>query len=148
MRITAPRRLIAVDRDAHMLKLWKRRRLSGTFKLAKVYRVAVGMAGLATPRGLYVIDDRDYHPSWTMPYADWVPKELQGRTVPYGDPNNPIAGRWLGLKDAAGVGIHGVPESEYDSIGKDASHGCVRMTIPAVEELFPQAPLGTLVYIA
>ena len=37
---------------------------------------------------------------------------------------------------------------EDSSIGSAASHGCIRMHIPDVEELYPQVPVGAPVYIA
>ena len=45
----------------------------------------------------------------------------------------------------AGAGIHGT--DEISSLGTAASHGCVRMSIPDVEELYDQVPLGTPIYI-
>jgi lipoprotein-anchoring transpeptidase ErfK/SrfK len=35
-----------------------------------------------------------------------------------------------------------------NSIGTAASHGCIRMRIPDVEELYDQVPVGAPVYIA
>jgi lipoprotein-anchoring transpeptidase ErfK/SrfK len=61
-------------------------------------------------------------------------------------PADPIKARWLGIFD--GAGIHGIDPSEYGSIGTAGSHGCVRMRIPDVIELYPQVPVGTPVYIA
>ena len=45
-----------------------------------------------------------------------------------------------------GAGIHGT--DELGSLGTAASHGCIRMAIPDVIELYAQTPLGTPVYIA
>jgi lipoprotein-anchoring transpeptidase ErfK/SrfK len=47
-----------------------------------------------------------------------------------------------------GAGIHGIDPSEYSTIGHDASHGCIRMTIPDVISLYGQVSVGTPVYIA
>lgn len=143
----APRHFISIDRDAYKLTLHKRRRFGSEFRIQAEYPIAVGMVGHRTPRGLYVIDDRDRTPSWTIPWGvDWEPKELWGKKLPYGDPNNPIKARWMGLKDAAGVGIHGTAEDA--SIGWPASHGCIRMHVSDVIELFPNALIHTPVYIA
>jgi lipoprotein-anchoring transpeptidase ErfK/SrfK len=146
--ILPPRHFIAVDRDAHKLELWSRRRLGKKLALERTYPIAVGKDGYRTPRGLYIIDDRDFRPSWTLGNYDWVREAgLEPYSVvPYGHPANPIRGRWLGFKDAAGVGIHGT--ADESSIGKDASHGCVRMRVRDIEELYPKAPLFTPVYIA
>jgi lipoprotein-anchoring transpeptidase ErfK/SrfK len=44
-----------------------------------------------------------------------------------------------------GAGIHGT-DATY-SLGTAASHGCIRMSIPDVEELYDQVDVGTPVYI-
>ena len=44
-----------------------------------------------------------------------------------------------------GAGIHGTEET--GSLGSAASHGCVRMAIPDVEELYDQVEVGTPIYI-
>ena len=66
------------------------------------------------------------------------------RSSPAGDPENPIKARWLGIFD--GAGIHGT--DAVGSIGSAASHGCIRMRIPDVSELYDQVPVGAPVYIA
>jgi lipoprotein-anchoring transpeptidase ErfK/SrfK len=60
------------------------------------------------------------------------------------DPSNPIKARWMGIYD--GVGVHGT--SDDASIGSRASHGCIRMHVPDVEELYDQVPVGAPIYIA
>ena len=47
----------------------------------------------------------------------------KGRIVPPGK-TNPLGTRWLGLS-SKGYGIHGT--SSPGSIGRAASHGCIRM---------------------
>jgi lipoprotein-anchoring transpeptidase ErfK/SrfK len=44
-----------------------------------------------------------------------------------------------------GAGIHGTTDD--GSIGSAASHGCIRMHIPDVIELYDQVPIGAPVYI-
>ena len=46
----------------------------------------------------------------------------------------------------AGAGIHGT--DAIGSIGTAASHGCIRMRIPDVIELYDEVPVGAPVYIA
>ena len=64
--------------------------------------------------------------------------------VPGGVPDNPLKARWMGIYD--GAGIHGT--DQVGSLGSAASHGCVRMAIPDVIELYDQVPVGAPVYIA
>ena len=47
-----------------------------------------------------------------------------------------------------GAGIHGIDPSEYSSIGHNASHGCVRMRIPDVIDVYDKTDVGTPVFVA
>lgn len=132
--------MLVVDREHFQLRLYK------DLKLAKTYSVAIGAVGRDTPEGLYHIQNKAVNPAWTKPYSDWVPKDEQGTVVPGGTPENPLKARWLGIFN--GAGIHGVDPSEYGSIGHAASHGCVRMRISDVEDLYPQVPVGAPIFIA
>ena len=106
-------------------------------KPAKTYAIAVGQVGLETPAGRYTIQNKAINPAWHVPNSAWAGK-LAGKVIPGGDPTNPIKARWLGIFD--GVGIHGT--SDDASIGRNASHGCIRMHIPDVEELYDEVPVG------
>ena len=130
--------VVTIDRASFRLRLWK------NLRVKKTYRTAVGMAGLETPAGLYHVQNKQIDPSWQVPNSPWAGK-LAGQTIPPG-PADPIKARWLGIFN--GAGIHGIDPSEYGSIGTAGSHGCVRMTIPDVIELYPQVPVGAPVYIA
>jgi lipoprotein-anchoring transpeptidase ErfK/SrfK len=50
----------------------------------------------------------------------------------------------MGIYD--GAGIHGTAQT--GSLGSAASHGCIRMAIPDVIELYEKVPIQTPVYIA
>jgi hypothetical protein len=114
-------------------------------KLTKTYNVAVGMVGLETPAGLYHIQNKAVNPAWTMPNSSWVAPADRGKVVPGGTAANPLKARWLGIFN--GAGIHGIDPSEYGTIGHAASHGCVRMRIPDVIDLYPRVPVGAPIYI-
>jgi len=129
--------MIVVNRSSFELRVYKR------LKLAKTYRIAVGKAGNDTPAGAYTIANKAVNPAWSVPNSDWA-GSLAGQVIPGGAANNPIKSRWLGIVD--GVGIHGT--SERGSIGSNASHGCLRMLIEDVEELYPQVPVGAKILIA
>jgi lipoprotein-anchoring transpeptidase ErfK/SrfK len=126
---------LTIDRGAFQLRLWK------DLKVAKTYTIAVGQQGLETPAGTYTIDDKQVNPSWHVPDSAWA-GDLAGKVIPPG-PADPIKARWMGFYN--GAGIHGT--DEVSSLGTAASHGCVRMSIPDVEELYDQVPLGTPIYI-
>jgi hypothetical protein len=126
---------LLVSRETYALRLYKH------LKLVKTYGIAVGMQGLDTPAGLYDIDDKQIDPSWHVPNSAWA-GDLAGRVIPPG-PDDPIKSRWMGFWD--GAGIHGT--SEDWSIGHAASHGCIRMHIWDVEDLYPRVPLHTPIYV-
>jgi lipoprotein-anchoring transpeptidase ErfK/SrfK len=129
--------VLIVDRDSFKLTLYK------NLKKAKTYGVAVGQVGLDTPAGLYTIQNKAVNPAWHVPNSDWA-GDLAGKVISGDDPSNPIKARWMGIYD--GVGVHGT--SDDASIGSAASHGCIRMHVPDVEELYDQVPVGAPIYIA
>jgi lipoprotein-anchoring transpeptidase ErfK/SrfK len=126
---------LTLDRGTFTLRLWKH------LKLAKSYTVAVGQEGLETPEGLYHIQEKQVNPSWHVPDSAWA-GDLAGQVIPPG-PEDPIKARWMAIFE--GAGIHGTDEVE--SLGSAASHGCVRMSIPDVIELYPQVEVGTPIFI-
>ncbi len=128
--------LITVNRDGFRLTLFR------NLRRVKTYTIAVGQVGLETPAGLYAIQDKQVNPSWHVPNSDWA-GDLAGKVIPPG-PDNPIKARWMGIY--AGAGIHGT--SDIGSLGSAASHGCVRMKVSDVEDLFDRVAVGTPVYIA
>ena len=130
------RTILTIDRGGHRLRLFKNLRYD------RSYGIAVGAAGTETPRGLYRIQNKQVNPPWTAPNRPWA-GSYAGRTVPGGAPDNPLKARWLGI--ANGVGIHGTSESW--SIGSSASHGCIRMHVPDVIDLFGRVPVGSPVLI-
>jgi lipoprotein-anchoring transpeptidase ErfK/SrfK len=128
--------LLVADRTSFQLRLYKK------LQLVKEYTVAVGAVGFDTPAGLYHIQNKQVDPTWHVPDSDWA-GDLAGQSIPPG-PDNPLKARWLGIYD--GAGIHGT--DEISSLGSAASHGCLRMAIPDVIELYDQVPVGAPIYIA
>jgi lipoprotein-anchoring transpeptidase ErfK/SrfK len=129
--------LLVADRNNFQLRLYKQ------LQLVKNYTVAVGAVGFDTPAGLYHIQNKAVDPPWSVPNSAWA-GDLAGTVVPGGVPENPLKARWLGIFD--GAGIHGTDQTY--SLGSAASHGCIRMAIPDVIELYDQVPVGTPIYIA
>lgn len=97
----------------------------------KVYPTAVGRAASPTPSGTFTIVQRVSNPAWYGP----------GKVVAPGK-DNPLGTRWLGLSRKS-YGIHGTNEPR--SIGRNASHGCVRMRNRDVEDLFARVAVGDVV---
>jgi lipoprotein-anchoring transpeptidase ErfK/SrfK len=129
--------VLIADRYNFKLRLYK------NLALQKEYTVAVGALGFDTPAGLYHIQNKAVDPAWHVPNSDWA-GALAGTVVPGGTAENPLKARWLGIFD--GAGIHGTDQTY--SLGTAASHGCIRMAIPDVIELYDQVPVGAPIYIA
>jgi L,D-transpeptidase-like protein/putative peptidoglycan binding protein len=129
--------LLVIERGSFRLKLYRRLRLK------RAYTVAVGQVGFDTPAGLYHIQNKGVNVPWHVPNKPWA-GSLAGRIIPGGAADNPIKARWLGIFD--GAGIHGTDQTY--SLGRAASHGCIRMAIPDVIGLYDQVPVGAPVYIA
>lgn len=128
---------IVIDRASFRLRFY------GHLKLTRTYEIAVGMEGLETPAGLHKIEWEQVDPPWYVPKKAWA-GALAGTVVPPG-PGDPLKARFMSFE--GGAGIHGIDPSEYETIGHDASHGCVRMRIPDVIDLYSKSPVGTPVYI-
>jgi lipoprotein-anchoring transpeptidase ErfK/SrfK len=128
--------VVTVQQSTFTLRLFKR------LKFVKSYRVAVGQPAYPTPNGLFSIANKAVNPTWTVPNSPWA-GALRNESVPGGSDANPLKARWMGIVN--GVGIHGTAES--GSIGTRASHGCIRMNVPDVIDLYPRVPVGTPVLI-
>ena len=85
--------------------------------------------------GEFKITSRIENPPWYRP---------DGKTIPYGDPENILGTHWLGL-NVPGYGIHGTWEP--DSIGRQSSAGCIRLLNDDVAELYVMLPVDTPVTI-
>lgn len=103
-------------------------------KFFKRYHVGTGQYS-KTPVGEFKITSRVAEPPW------W---RSDGKTIPFGDPENILGTHWLGL-NVPGYGIHGTWET--NSIGKQATAGCIRLLNGDVGELYTILPVGTPVAI-
>ena len=128
--------VIIINRKSKQLQLYKH------LALFKTYTIAVGQAGLQTPAGLHSVTDKSVNPTWQVPNESWAGSRA-GTTVPSGAPDNPLKARWIGFYP--GDGIHGTAEDW--SIGTAASHGCIRMHIPDVKDLYNRVKVGDPVFV-
>lgn len=104
----------------------------------KSYPVAVGRTGWETPTGNFKVMQMLQHPGWTNP--------LTGEKMPPG-PDNPLGERWIAFwtDGTNSIGFHGTPNRE--SVGRAASHGCVRMFNEDIRDLYEIVKLGTPVTV-
>ncbi len=76
---------------------------------------------------------------WPSPIGKW-------KIVSKGHWDEEFGGRWLGLNVKWGnYGIHGTLKES--SIGRSASHGCIRMFNRDIKELYDLVPINTTVLI-
>jgi len=97
------------------------------------FAIAVGAAASPTPTGEFQIVSRVSNPAYYSP----------GTVIPAGK-DNPVGTRWLGLSQK-GYGIHGTNAPR--TIGRAASHGCIRLRNRDMEWLFTMLRVGDVVRI-
>lgn len=102
------------------------------------FPIAIGRRGWETPTGEFRVIQMLRNPSWQHPFT--------GEVVPPGR-DNPLGVRWIGFwTDGRNyIGFHGTPNE--NSVGRAASHGCVRMFNRDVVNLFEMVSLGTPVVV-
>lgn len=109
--------------------------------VVEAWPVGTGAQGSETIIGVFEVGDKGENPMW------W-PK---GRPpVPHTDPANPLGTRWMGWRELGAdqdtsYGFHGTREPE--TIGYDASEGCVRMRNEDVEVLYEILPSGSRIEV-
>ncbi|MFC4620529.1 L,D-transpeptidase [Camelliibacillus cellulosilyticus] len=94
--------------------------LLNNHQVVKSYPIAVGKMLTPTPTGTYTIINKSPHPG------------------------GPFGAMWMGLSKPH-YGIHGT--NHPASIGRDVSHGCIRMYNHDVLDLASRVPIGTPVTI-
>lgn len=127
LRIWTGKFSVLVDKSQNLLTL------KSNGEVLRTYRVATGKENI-TPVGTFKVINKLVNPDWSH----------EGKVIPFGDPQNILGTRWLGF-NVPGYGIHGT--SQPESIGKQATAGCVRMLNNEVEELYSILPVGTEVTI-
>ena len=97
------------------------------------FQVAVGAKVSPSPTGEFTIVSRVANPTYYH----------HGTVIPTGK-DNPVGTRWVGLS-LKGYGIHGTNAPK--SIGRAASHGCIRLRNRDMEQLFTMLRVGDVVQI-
>ena len=122
-----PARQVVVSLPARKLALLE------NGKVLRIFPVAVGAQSSPSPTGEFKIVNRVSNPTYYH----------AGQVIPPGK-DSPIGTRWVGLSQK-GYGIHGTNASR--SIGRAASHGCIRLRNRDMEQLFPMLRTGDRVEI-
>jgi lipoprotein-anchoring transpeptidase ErfK/SrfK len=123
----APDRVLLVSIPDRKLLVVEREQVIAAFP------IAVGAAESPSPAGEFQIINRVTNPTYYRP----------GSVIPSGK-DNPIGTRWLGLSKK-GYGIHGTNAPK--SVGRAASHGCIRLRNRDIERLFSMVHIGDRVEI-
>jgi lipoprotein-anchoring transpeptidase ErfK/SrfK len=107
--------------------------------------VAVGTGNHPTPTGVFTVGQKRARPVWINPAPNGWGADMPARIE--AGPSNPLGVRALNWYDASGqdtaIRFHGT--NAVASIGRDASHGCVRMRNADVIELFDLVDVGATI---
>jgi lipoprotein-anchoring transpeptidase ErfK/SrfK len=128
---------IVVHVDTNRLDLYE------GFQVTHSWDVATAKPGWTTPVGEWSLYQKRENPTWYNPALDSWGAGLPA-VVP-GGPGNPMGTRALYITAPGLIRIHGT--TSPDSIGRYASHGCIRMHNEQVEELYDLVPVGAKVII-
>ncbi len=109
----------------------------------QVFAVAVGDAADPTLLGDFRIGRKRTDPVWNVPKSIRESRPQLPAQVPPG-PDNPLGSRWLTIGNSS-YGIHGT--NVRWSIGREATHGCVRLYEDEVVRLYARIPEGTRIQI-
>jgi L,D-transpeptidase ErfK/SrfK len=105
----------------------------------EVLAVAIGDAEDATPIGEFRVGTKRIDPEWRVPASILAVKPELPPVVPPG-PDNPLGSRWLTIGNSS-YGLHGT--NVRWSIGRIATHGCVRLYEEDVVRLYDRVREGT-----
>jgi len=105
----------------------------------EVIAVAIGDALDPSLIGEFQIGQKRIDPAWNVPESIRKEKPHLPRVVPPG-PDNPLGSRWMTI-GATSYGIHGT--NKRWSIGREATHGCIRLYEDDIQRLFERTPTGT-----
>lgn len=134
--------VIVIDKGDFKLRLYRGTTKPGgiVMKRIRTYPIAIGQPAYPTPTGNYAVIQKQVNPTWFPPDSPWA---AGLEPVPPGG-SNPLGTRWIGTS-APAIGMHGTPNPS--SIGTAASHGCIRMYMGDVENLYRRVQIGTPVFI-
>ena len=99
----------------------------------------------ATPKGVMTVRDKRVDPVWVKP--DWAFVEASEPVPPPNSPDRLVPGH-LGeyaLILGGGIMIHGT--SDLGSLGRNVSHGCIRLGKEDLRYVYQATDIGAKVYI-
>lgn len=108
-----------------------------------VFAAAIGDMADPSLIGRFRIGPKRKNPAWHVPKSIREEKPELPAVVPPG-PDNPLGGRWMTIGNTS-YGIHGT--NVRWSIGRMATHGCVRLYEDEIERLYERTPTGTPIHL-
>lgn len=126
--------VLLLRQEAHTLELYQDGRPTHS------WNVAVGTSGYRTPTGIHEVTLKRHMPTWVNPSPNGWGAGMPARIGP--GANNPLGVRALNWS-APAIRFHGT--AKVNSIGRDASKGCVRLTNDDVVELFDLVDVGATI---
>jgi lipoprotein-anchoring transpeptidase ErfK/SrfK len=114
-------------------------------KLIRSFPISPGASDNKSPAGDWKIDVISWMPEfrWDKSMLEDGKRSKEAHLLPPG-PNNPVGIVWIGL-DADGIGLHGTPFP--DDIGRNESHGCLRLSNWDALDLGKIVTVGTRVVV-
>lgn len=109
-------------------------------EMTRSWDVAVGTGDHPTPVGQYTVTLRRHMPTWVNPSPTGWGANMPASIAP--GVNNPLGVRAINW-DAPAIRFHGT--ANVNSIGTDASKGCVRLTNADVVELYDLVRVGAAI---
>jgi L,D-transpeptidase ErfK/SrfK len=104
-----------------------------------VYAIAVGDGMDPSLVGEFRVGAKRKNPAWTVPASIRAERPELPAVVPPG-PDNPLGEYWMTIGNTS-YGIHGT--NNPWSIGRMATHGCIRLYDDQLAGLFERIPSGT-----
>jgi L,D-transpeptidase ErfK/SrfK len=105
----------------------------------EVFAIAIGDEVDPSLHGEFRIGAKRENPAWHVPESIREEKPELPEVVPPG-PDNPLGDRWMTI-GATSYGIHGTNNAW--SIGRMATHGCIRLYEDEMRRLYTRIPTGT-----
>lgn len=109
----------------------------------EVFALAIGDEADRSILGEFKVGAKRKDPAWRVPASIRAEKPELPPEVPAG-PDNPLGSRWLTIGRTS-YGIHGT--NVRWSIGREATHGCLRLYEDEIQRLFDRVREGTRLQI-
>jgi murein L,D-transpeptidase YafK len=134
---------ILIEKSAHTMKLLHHGEILKTYKVS-LSRVPVGAKQRSgdhkVPEGQYIVDSKNHQSKFHLALH-----------VSYPNATDRERAKKMGVDPGGNIEIHGL-DTTYAWVGSlhrtiDWTNGCIAVTNPEIEEIFPMVPVGTPVEI-